>query len=292
MTLRLLAAFLPPLVFLVAADSGLAATAVAVTWRPTSPRIGDVAVVRVEGPGEGASVEGVVGGRSLEFFRDGHGYAALVGFDLDLKPGAQSWWVEVREAERPARQVRGRLPVRGRDFPVQRLTLPGGMVNLDPETEQRAVAEARTLQAVYRTISAERLWRGPFIRPVGGDEPGSGFGARRIINNQPRSPHGGTDYAASRGTPVVSANDGRVALVAEYFFPGRLVVVDHGLGLYTLYFHLDEVRTAVGERVTRGQPIGTVGSTGRATGAHLHFGVQLGGARVDPEGLLALPALD
>ena len=91
---------------------------------------------------------------------------------------------------------------------------------------------------------------------------------------------------------MVSANDGRVALVAEYFFPGRLVVVDHGLGLYTLYFHLEEVRVEIGERVARGQPVGTVGSTGRATGPHLHFGVQVGAARVDPERLLSLPGLE
>jgi murein DD-endopeptidase MepM/ murein hydrolase activator NlpD len=87
----------------------------------------------------------------------------------------------------------------------------------------------------------------------------------------------------------VSVNDGRVALVADYFFPGRLVVVDHGLGLYTLYFHLDEIRVEGGERVTRGQVIGTVGSTGRATGPHLHFGAQVGPARIDPERLLGLP---
>ena len=113
------------------------------------------------------------------------------------------------------------------------------MVDLDPETERRANEEGATLRALYRTVTPERLWRGPFQRPVVADEPGSGFGSRRIINGQPRAPHGGTDYAAPRGTPVVSANEGRVALVAEYFFPGRLVIVDHGLGLYTLYFHLD-----------------------------------------------------
>ncbi len=296
MTRRLFVA-LAPLALLLVTDSALAAlqrppARPTVTWRPSSPRVGDVAVVRIEGPGDGASVEGAVGGRPLAFFRDAHGYAALVGFDLEVKSGHEAWWVAVREPERPPREVRGRLRVRGRDFPVQRLTLPGGMVDLDPETERRATAEARTLQTVYRTITGERLWRGSFVRPVAGDEPGSGFGARRIINNQPRAPHGGTDYAAPRGTPVVSANDGRVALVAEYFFPGRLVIIDHGLGLYTLYFHLDEVRTALGERVARGQPIGAVGSTGRATGPHLHFGVQLAGARVDPERLLGLPGLD
>jgi murein DD-endopeptidase MepM/ murein hydrolase activator NlpD len=109
-----------------------------------------------------------------------------------------------------------------------------------------------------------------------------------VINGKPRAPHTGIDYAVERGTPVVAVNRGRVALVAEYFFPGRLVVVDHGLGLHTLYFHLDSVAVTDGEMVERGQPLGTVGATGRATGPHLHFGVQIGPARVDPAVLLSL----
>jgi murein DD-endopeptidase MepM/ murein hydrolase activator NlpD len=136
------------------------------------------------------------------------------------------------------------------------------------------------------------LWRGPFVRPVAGTEPPTGFGARRIINGKPRAPHGGADYTAARGTPVVAANAGRVALVAEYFFPGRLVALDHGLGLYTLYFHLDTVGVGPGERVERGQTLGAVGMTGRSTGPHLHFGAQLGPARVDPDALLALRVAD
>ena len=112
-----------------------------------------------------------------------------------------------------------------------------------------------------RAITAERLWRGRFTRPVGGTVPGTGFGAQRIINGAPRSPHGGIDYSAPLGTPVVAANTGRVALVDEFFFPGRLVVLDHGLGLYTLYFHLDSVTVSEGERVERGQTLGSVGAS-------------------------------
>jgi len=166
------------------------------------------------------------------------------------------------------------------------------MADPDPETERRAEAEGRQLQMLYRTISPERLWRGAFVRPVAGTEAPSGFGARRIINGKARAPHGGADYSVARGTPVVAANAGRVALVAEYFFPGRLIAVDHGLGLHTLYFHLDTVAVAEGDRVDRGQTLGTVGATGRATGPHLHFGAQLGGARIDPAALLALRLTD
>lgn len=262
-----------------------------VSWVPSPPRVGDVALLRVHGAGDEARVEGSVGGRPVTFFRDASAHAALVGFDLELKAGREPWLVTVRDPKGPGRRATGTVTVESRDFPVQRLTLPPTVVDLDPETERRAVAEGQTLREIYRTITPERLWRGAFVRPVAVDEPGTGFGARRIINGKPRMPHGGTDYAAPRGTPVVSANDGRVALVGEYFFPGRLVVVDHGLGLYTLYFHLDEVRVETGERVGRGQTVGTVGSTGRATGPHLHFGVQVGAARVDPERLLSLPGL-
>jgi len=272
---------------LVPAEPGLK-----VSWTPARPRVGDVAILKVQRPGEGAIVEGSVGGRPVTFFPGAGAYAALVGFDLERAAGPEPWRVEVREPRREPRVSRGTLNVRHRDFPVQRLTLPVPMVDLDPETERRAVAEGEILRTLYRMISPERLWRGPFVRPVAGNDPGSGFGSRRIINGQPRTPHGGTDYAAPRGTPVVAVNDGRVALVAEHFFPGRLVVVDHGLGLYTLYFHLDAARVDIGEHVVRGQPLGTVGSTGRATGPHLHFGIQVGPARVDPDRLLALVPLD
>jgi murein DD-endopeptidase MepM/ murein hydrolase activator NlpD len=247
-----------------------------------------VAWVRVRGVPNGAGVEGHVGGRPLTFFPYGDGAAALVGFDVDTVAGRTPWQVALVERGRPVRTAAGSVAVRSRSFPVQRLTLPDHMVDLDPATERRALAEAEQMRILSRAITAVRLWRGRFTRPVAATEPATGFGARRVINGKPRAPHGGADFAAPRGTPVMAVNDGRVALIAEHFFPGRLVVLDHGLGLYTLYFHLDTVSVTEGERVTRGQPIATVGATGRATGPHLHFGVHLGSARVDPAALLGL----
>ncbi len=166
------------------------------------------------------------------------------------------------------------------------------MVDLSPEAERRAATEAARLRALYQTVTPERLWSGPFARPVGGDLPGNGFGSRRIINGQPRMPHSGVDFAAERGAAVAAANRGRVALVGDFFFAGRLVVLDHGLGLYTLYFHLERTAVEEGALVERGEPIGIVGSTGRATGPHLHWGAQLGASRVDPMTLLSVAAGD
>lgn len=259
-----------------------------VSWHPLRPKIGDVAWVHVRSVSDAAFVAGSVGDRSLLFFPYDDGQAALVGLDLETKPGTLGWRIAVQEPGRQVRLAEGSLPVGRRDFTVQRLTLPTGMVDLDPDTERRAVSEIERMQTLYRTVTPERLWRGAFTRPVAGTEPGTGFGSRRVINGKPRAPHSGIDYAADRGTPVVAVNAGRVALLGEFFFPGRLVILDHGLGLYTLYFHLDTVAVSDDERVERGQVIGTVGSTGRATGPHLHFGAHMGGARVDPAVLLNL----
>jgi len=263
-----------------------------VTWHPAKPRNGDVAWIHVKNVTEAATVEGSVDGRPLTFFPYGGGHAALFGVDIDAKPGSYAWRVGVVEKSREPLTAWGTLRIQRREFSVERLTLPPGMVDLDPETERRATAESKRLATAYRMITPDRFWRGKFTKPVGVAGEGTGFGARRVINGQPRSPHGGADYSAPRGTPVVAANSGRVALVADFFFPGRLVVVDHGLGLYTLYFHLDTIAVTEGQRLERGQPLGTVGATGRATGPHLHFGAQMRSARVDPATLLGLEFLD
>jgi murein DD-endopeptidase MepM/ murein hydrolase activator NlpD len=259
---------------------------------PPSPRQGDVAVILLAGARGAREVAGSLGGRPLAFFPYGDEHAALVGIDLETRPGRTAWRVGVVDAAGAARRASGVIVVRSRAFPVQRLTLPKHMVDLDPETEQRAEAEAARLRALYDTVTPERLWRGAFTRPVAGSGPGEGFGSRRIINGQPRMPHSGADFAADSGTPVVAANRGRAALVGDFFFAGRLVVLDHGLGLYTLYFHLDRADVSEGALVERGEPIGTVGATGRVTGPHLHWGVQLRRARVDPTGLLSLSLVD
>jgi murein DD-endopeptidase MepM/ murein hydrolase activator NlpD len=198
------------------------------------------------------------------------------------------WRIGVVDARGQPLKASGRLQIRARKFPVQRLTLPREMVELDAPTLKRVEEESKRLRTLYRTITPERLWRGGFTKPVGVPDAGEGFGARRIINGQARAPHAGLDYSADSGTPVVAANTGRVALVAEYFFPGRLLVLDHGLGLYTLYFHLERTDVADGDRVERGQIIGRVGASGRATGPHLHFAAHLRQARIDPALLLQL----
>lgn len=267
------------------------ALALDVRFVPAAPRPGDLVVVSIEGEPP-LRVTGALGERSLAFFARGRVHVAVAGVDLDTPARPLAWQVRVEDVSGRARHVAGTLAVTPREFTVQRLSVPGSMVDLDPETERRALAETARLRAVYGTVTADRLWEGRFVRPVPGEGPGRGFGARRVINGKPRAPHAGVDFAAVTGTPVFAANRGRVALVGEFFFPGRLVVLDHGLGLHTLYFHLDRIDVNEGVLVERGATIGAVGATGRVTGPHLHFGAQVRESRVDPDLLFTLSVPD
>jgi murein DD-endopeptidase MepM/ murein hydrolase activator NlpD len=259
---------------------------------PKAPRQGDTVLVSVAGTKGAHNVEGSLGAQHLAFFPYGAEFAALAGVDLETKPGKVPWRIGLVDGGGVPRKAAGTITVKAGGFPVERLTLPGGMVNLDPEAERRAANEAVRMRALYDTVTPERLWRGPFTQPVASRKPGGGFGSRRIINGQARMPHSGIDYSADRGTPVVASNRGRVALLGEFFFAGRLVALDHGLGLYTLYFHLDGVAVTEGQMVERGETVGTVGTTGRSTGPHLHFAAQLGRARLNPPDLYTIPVRD
>ncbi|MGD8895405.1 MAG: M23 family metallopeptidase [Acidobacteriota bacterium] len=174
-------------------------------------------------------------------------------------------------------------------YPVQELTLPKEQVDLSPEDLARVRRENADIAGLWGRTGARRFTL-PLHPPLNPLSEGGRFGSRRIINGQPRSPHSGADYSAAAGEPVLAAGDGVVALVGDHFFAGQSVFVDHGDGLISMYFHLSRVDVKEGENVSRGQRLGAVGSTGRATGPHLHFGVRWHRARVDPALLLGDPA--
>jgi len=272
--------------------AGPGAAAVKVTVTPSAVRQGDVALIVVTGAASTPEMDGSLAGRPLFFFPYADGYAALIGIDLEARPGKTPWRLGFVDGAGSPRKAAGAITVKARKFPVQRLSLPKAMVDLSPDDERRANAEAARLRTLFDTIGPERLWRGHFTKPVASDAKAEGFGSRRIINGKPRSPHSGADFSTLAGTPVVASGRGRVALVVEFFFGGRLVALDHGEGLYTLYMHLERADVAEGALVERGSIIGAVGSTGRATGPHLHWAAQLRRARIDPDALLKLPVRD
>ena len=255
-----------------------------------SGKQGQVLLVQVRTGSRATDVTGRFLGRTIPFFAVPDGRSdrviGLLGIDMQDKPGMHELTVEVRERN-AARRLSYSVLVLKEKYPVQHLTLPSEKVDLDDENLVRAKTEQERVKTVLQGVSRERLWDGPFVEPVQGETAGA-FGRIRVINGQARSPHNGEDISAPLGTTVVAMNNGIAQLTVDHFFSGKGVFVDHGLGLYSMYFHLSEVLVQDGEMVKQGQAIGKVGATGRATGPHLHLGVRINGARVNPYSLMKL----
>ena len=249
---------------------------------------GGVALIKVSAACALHSVQGECKGESLLFFPDGRGsFASIIGIDLKQKSGVRSLRIRGKTAGGKIIERSLSFRVLKKDFPVQRLTLPKGMVELSPKDLARVKREHATLMKVFNASPTKRQWKSGFAAPL--HEPViSAFGLRRILNGEPRSPHTGIDLHAFMGEPVRASAAGTVVYTANQFFSGRSVFIDHGMGIVTMYFHLSKIEVKEGEHVLQGQEIGKAGDTGRATGPHLHWGVRIRGNRVDPMALLAL----
>lgn len=208
---------------------------------------------------------------------------AIVGIDADAAPGQRELLVAT-----PAGQRVIAFEVRQRTFKEQRITIANErLVNPRPADLARHRRERAEQDAAYALRTPPRPALAPFLRPLAGPIS-SEFGFRRVFNGQPRARHSGLDIAAPVGTPVRAPAPGTVAAVGDYFFNGNTVLLDHGGGLVTMYCHLQTTAVKPGEVLARGDELGTVGTTGRATGPHLHWTVSLQGVRVDPLALMAV----
>lgn len=178
---------------------------------------------------------------------------------------------------------RRQLAIKQRQYKIQRIDgLPGRKVSPEKRDMKRIIAERDQLGAARRVMSPTTGFANGFIWPVKGRISGI-YGSQRILNGKPRRPHLGVDIAAPEGTPIVAAADGRVVLAHEdMFFTGKTVLIDHGLGVGTTYIHMSAIEVRNGAQVHRGQLIGRIGKTGRATGPHLHWGLTWRGLRLDP----------
>lgn len=259
---------------------------VKVNWSPQELRQGEVLFVTVKPEMQITSVEGDLDGTPIYFYeREGGGLAGIVGVDLAAAPGQRSLSVEIQDLEGRSVEQVFQVQVYAGEFEVQRLTVPPEMVDFTEETYQQYLAERKALKRVFNQVRLERGWRHSFVMPVEGPIT-SGFGLRRVFNDKARNPHSGVDIAASEGTPVGTCNDGVVAFAQELYLEGKTIIIDHGFGLFSIYMHLSEIQASVGDRVQVGEVIGLVGATGRVTGPHLHWGIKLLGAKVDPFSLM------
>lgn len=256
---------------------------------PEKVREGEVCKVTVNSNKPLVYVRGDFNGRGINFSSSGshNKFYALMGIDMRLKPGRYDLVITARDKNRNTITRKVSISVLKKVFGVQQLTLPTHMVRLDEKTLKRVKSEKEKIGRIWaqETDTHERLWDGQFVIPLAGKIV-SEFGVSRIINGENRSPHSGIDLQANHGTPVIASNSGRVALVGNFFLAGRSIVLDHGQGLYSMYFHLSKEVVGEGEEVRKGDTVGLVGSTGRASGPHLHWGIRLNGARVDPISLI------
>lgn len=216
-----------------------------------------------------------------------HGNGSWCGFlGVDLKSVPKVYVLRIWSVP-SGREKRVDIRIKSRDYGERRLTLPRELVELDQQSLKRVMKEAAAMKTVLEGPPSVPKWRGPFLAPLEGEISGS-FGRRNIINGLTKSPHSGVDLRAARGLPVKVMNRGRVVLCSDHFFSGLSVVVDHGGGIQSMYFHLEKILVQENESLEKGEIIGHVGSTGRSTGPHLHFGMRVNGARVDPFRLIQI----
>lgn len=205
-------------------------------------------------------------------------WLAVIGIPLSAKIGKQF----IIQESAAGQAIRHNFTVADKAYKTQHLTITNKRkVNPYAEDMARITKEKHRIRKTLAHWDARTLNNLTFIAPVEGRRSSS-FGLRRIFNGQPRRPHSGMDIAAPSGTPVIAPSAGVVTNTGNYFFNGNSVFIDHGQGLITMYLHLDSISVKEGDRLEQGDLLGTVGETGRVTGPHLHWGVSLNNARVDP----------
>lgn len=244
-----------------------------------SPWPGGIAVIDV-GPAEAPRPIVEFDERRVLVTKNGDRWVAAVGIPLDTPAGETA--IRVNTARDIAFEVRDHA------YREQRLTVKNKKyVSPDEAQLERIGREREIIDAAlgaWRDADVSAL---ALAAPVDGRRSSS-FGLRRFFNDQPRAPHKGMDIAAPAGTGIAAPGTGVVTATGDYFFNGKTVIIDHGQGFVTMYCHLSEIGVDEGQRVETGDPIGTVGATGRVTGPHLHFGTYLNGTAVDPALLLQI----
>jgi murein DD-endopeptidase MepM/ murein hydrolase activator NlpD len=264
------------------------ALSTAVTLTPAVVESGSPELIRVDAPAS-AVLEGEWLGRKLEFFRgrDGDAWYVLGGVDVEGAAGPSNLRISLRLAQGDALDFSRTVEIHPAHYRTGSLSVSPKFVEPGPDALQQIEVERKLKESVFAASAPEPLWAGSFRAPVSA-APTASFGVRRIFNGKLASIHKGMDFRAATGTPVRAGNSGVVVLARPLYYEGNCVVIDHGLGLFTISMHLSRIDVAEGQRVATGDRIGLSGATGRVTGPHLHWAVRWQGAYLDPAKLLKL----
>lgn len=228
-------------------------------------------------------------GHELAFSFDANqkSWFALAGISLETKPGTYAIELQAETTAGPTISFQKKFRVQRQRYPRVPLSVPDRYTAPSPEDLRQIEQDKEVKAEVLKTVSPEREWKGSFAPPVNAEISGV-FGVERVFNGSVQSTHQGLDFRVPSGTEVAAVNSGRVILARPMFFEGNWVVIDHGQGLLTLYLHLSKFSVKEGDEVSKGQPIGLSGGTGRATGPHLHLAVRWQGVYLNPQVLLKL----
>lgn len=243
---------------------------------PRESRVpGGIAFIEI--PGGDLAPTALIDTRRAAVIRQDNRWLAIVGIPLSSKPGPHKIKVST-----PKGTVDVPFEVTDKSYRTQHLTIKNErQVNPKPEDLKRIETERERSDAALSRFTTDATPVFALQSPVTGQRSDS-YGSRRVFNGQPRNPHSGMDIAAAKGTPIHSPAAGTVVEAGSFFFNGNTLFIDHGYGLVTMYCHLEQIRVKVGDRLAAGDLLGTVGATGRVTGPHLHWGVALNRAMVDP----------
>lgn len=250
------------------------------TIDPLTARQGSTVLIRIARPNLSA-VSGKIGSQTIAFTRAAGYFYALVGISRCAKIGNTPLTLTQTDTAGEVKTESARIVIAATAFPVQALTLPASKTALLDQTLIKK--ESEQVDAIVERVTPTRLWSGAFRLPVSGPIT-SPFGTRRSYNGGPVGAcgHEGTDFDMEQGDPVYAAARGHVAFAAPTQVRGNLILLDHGLGVFTGYYHLSQISVQTGQWVEVGDVIGQVGSTGLSTGPHLHWSMWISGEYVDP----------
>jgi len=219
--------------------------------------------------------------------QDGSRSFSLIGLGHNIEPGIYDLAIRIEYTEEKHRDLSLRLLVSEKKFPVERITVKRSYVHFSPESRERMKKERALLKEVYKRYTKRWLGSGEFTLPLKGKITGS-FGNKRVFNDEVCSQHRGIDIRSPAGKRIGATNAGRVVLARDLYLSGGTVIIDHGIGLFSQYLHLSRITAKEGELIHKGEKVGHVGSTGRSSGPHLHWGVRIMSQYVDPFSILSL----